>query len=141
MKMLGDRIRELRLAKGMSQAQLARKLHVTQGAVSQWEKGLTRPDFDLLNALETVLGTNLSYLVGSTDDASARPTIDQLSAEYEAELEREMLAWSLGDDDRRNPDRRLLFLLAKHGSDGDVRLAAALVKALQDNNPHFYRPK
>ena len=34
-----SRITEFRKAAGMSQGELAKRLGVTQGAVSQWEKG------------------------------------------------------------------------------------------------------
>lgn len=36
-----ERIKEFRRERGYSQEQIARKLHITQGAVSQWEKGIT----------------------------------------------------------------------------------------------------
>lgn len=38
---MGERIRMLRLARGLSQDQLSKKLGVTVGAVSQWESGAT----------------------------------------------------------------------------------------------------
>lgn len=41
--MVNDTIKSLRKKKGMSQAQIAIKLGITQGAVSQWEKGTTQP--------------------------------------------------------------------------------------------------
>ena len=49
--MIGNRIKSERLAHKMSQTQLAAKLHVTQGAISQWEKGLTRPDMEWLSKI------------------------------------------------------------------------------------------
>lgn len=36
---IGQRIRSLRLFHGMTQEQLAERLNVTKGAVSQWESG------------------------------------------------------------------------------------------------------
>ena len=42
--MIGIRIAELRKSHGMSQKALGDKLHVTQGAVSQWENERTLPD-------------------------------------------------------------------------------------------------
>ena len=42
--MLGKNIKRLRRLKGYSQEQLARKLNVTQGAVSHWEKGISNPE-------------------------------------------------------------------------------------------------
>ena len=137
--MFGGRIRKQRKTKGMSQEQLARKLHVTQGAVSQWEKELTRPDFDLLDALAEALDTTVAYLLGSTDNPH-RPTLDELSEEYEEDLAREMRYWSLDEAQRTDPNRRELFLLAKKGSASDVRNACLLIDALRKIIPDFYTP-
>lgn len=51
--MLNEKIRSLRKKAGYSQEQMARKLHLTQGAVSQWENGLTVPAADQLASLAT----------------------------------------------------------------------------------------
>ena len=42
MSSLGEHIRELRVAAGMSQTQLAASVGVTASAVSQWESGLSK---------------------------------------------------------------------------------------------------
>lgn len=49
-------IREARERKGMSQAYLADKLEVYQGAVCQWERGNTRPSKRNLKKLCFILG-------------------------------------------------------------------------------------
>ncbi len=41
--MLNNNIKELRLERGLSQAELARKIGVTQGAIYFWEKGISEP--------------------------------------------------------------------------------------------------
>lgn len=62
--MLNDTIKSLRKKKGMSQAQIAIKLGITQGAVSQWEKGLTQPGADQLLALSKLFGVSVFELKG-----------------------------------------------------------------------------
>jgi repressor LexA len=49
--MIGKNIKRLRREAGYSQEQLARKLNVTQGAVSHWEQGSANPDMSLLKKL------------------------------------------------------------------------------------------
>lgn len=49
---LGIFITELRKEKGLTQAQLAQKLNVTDKAVSKWERGVGFPDIKLLEPLE-----------------------------------------------------------------------------------------
>lgn len=65
--MLGDTIKRERLALKMSQTQLANKLHVTQGAISQWENNSTRPDMELLGELSMIFNCSVDYLLGKTD--------------------------------------------------------------------------
>ena len=62
--MLNDTIKSLRKKKGMSQAQIAIKLGITQGAVSQWEKGITQPGADQLLALSKLFGVSVFELKG-----------------------------------------------------------------------------
>lgn len=51
---LGIFITELRKEKGLTQAQLAQKLNVTDKAVSKWERGVGFPDIKLLEPLVDV---------------------------------------------------------------------------------------
>jgi DNA-binding XRE family transcriptional regulator len=46
----------MRMAAGFSQQELARRLHVSQGAVSAWERGLTAPGDELYPRLAELLG-------------------------------------------------------------------------------------
>lgn len=47
---LGDRLRQAREGRGMTQAEIAEICNVTESAVSQWEKGATK-DLKLQNFL------------------------------------------------------------------------------------------
>lgn len=58
------RIRELRLAKKMSQTQLARKARVSQQAVAKWEAGDASPLAGKLPALAAALGCSIDELYG-----------------------------------------------------------------------------
>ena len=48
---------------GMTQAQLAARLGVTQGAVSQWEKNVTSPRTAVLLQIADVLGCTVDELL------------------------------------------------------------------------------
>ena len=62
--MLGDRIKELRKAKRLSQSDFAIILDVSQGAVTQWERGVRKPDVDMLQAIADYFGVTTDYLLG-----------------------------------------------------------------------------
>lgn len=57
--MLGRNIKRLRKTSGYSQDQLAKLLGVTQGAVSQWEKGRTIPDTPYMLEMAKIFGVPL----------------------------------------------------------------------------------
>ena len=55
----GELIRALRMELGMTQQQLAQRLHVGDKAVSKWERGAGCPDISLLPSLAEALGIGL----------------------------------------------------------------------------------
>ena len=60
---VGGLISRLRREKGLTQAALAERLHVSDKAVSKWERGLGCPDISLINALAAELGVNAKTLL------------------------------------------------------------------------------
>lgn len=65
----GRFIADMRRNAGMTQQSLADKLHVTNSAVSKWERGLCYPDVALLEDLACALGITLTQLI-ACDNAS-----------------------------------------------------------------------
>lgn len=61
--MLSDRLKAIRKKRGYSQQQMAQKLHLTQGAISQWENGLTVPAADQLLSLAEVFGVSVDEIL------------------------------------------------------------------------------
>ena len=59
-------IRNMREHLEITQTELAKMLGVTQGAVSQWEKGMTRPDIKFLPKLAEILDCTTDELLGIT---------------------------------------------------------------------------
>lgn len=61
--MLGDKIREIRLAKKMSQVELAKLLDVTKQSVSNWENENIQPSIEMLIKIADVLSISTDYLL------------------------------------------------------------------------------
>lgn len=59
----GTLIAQVRREKNMTQKELAALLHVTDRAVSKWERGLSFPDISLLEPLADALGLTLTELL------------------------------------------------------------------------------
>ena len=61
----GAFIAEMRKARGLTQAALAAQLHVTDKAVSRWERGLGFPDINTMEPLAAALGVTVLELMRS----------------------------------------------------------------------------
>ena len=59
----GTMIRELREKHGLTQAELAEKLNVSDKAVSRWETGKGYPDITLLEPIASVFGISITELL------------------------------------------------------------------------------
>lgn len=66
---IGANIRRLRLARSMTQEQLAQRLNLTPQAVSKWENGASLPDVQLLPELSVLLGVTIDGLFALADGA------------------------------------------------------------------------
>ena len=64
----GSYIRSLRTQNGMTQAQLADRLNVTDKAVSKWERDLSYPDITLFPKLADLLGVTADDLLHESKD-------------------------------------------------------------------------
>ena len=118
--MLNEKLRVLRKKAGYSQEQMARKLHLTQGAISQWENGLTIPAADQLASLASIFGI-------SVDDLLEIEKPDT-SFKYDAEIV------AMRERIRRDPSYRLLFDAADNAKPEHLRAAAAMLKALEEGS-------
>lgn len=79
---IGTNIKRLRLAKGLTQEQLADLLSISTAAVSKWEARNTYPDITMLFPLAEIFGVSVDELLGY-DEARSKAEIDKLLAEYQ----------------------------------------------------------
>lgn len=64
MLVTSERIKELRQARGWTQADLARRLGVTRNGVNSWEQGLSMPSPASLVDLARMFSVSTDYLLG-----------------------------------------------------------------------------
>lgn len=92
----GCLIKALRKEKGMTQKELADRLHVTDRAVSKWERGLCAPDLALLEPLAQALGVSIVELLQGERTApgggagGAEDTAKRLLSYTQKELRRKL---------------------------------------------------
>ena len=63
----GERIKELRIQKNMSQMDLAVATGISQSAIAKWELGKTEPTATAIIQLARFFGETTDYLLGITD--------------------------------------------------------------------------
>ena len=71
--MLSENIKTLRKARGLSQQELAERLHVVRQTVSKWEQGLSVPDAAMLVQLAECLEVSVEELLGTPKSDSTAP--------------------------------------------------------------------
>lgn len=71
--MLKDTIKKLRTEQGLSQDELAERVHVVRQTVSKWERGTSVPDADSLVALARALGVSAAELLGESAMVEKKP--------------------------------------------------------------------
>ena len=76
-----DRLLEVRKKAGMTQSDLAEKLDVSRQAVSRWEMGTAKPEFENLIAVSNIFGVSIDYLLKGADEN----TPEAVKTEAEAE--------------------------------------------------------
>ena len=61
---LAENLRKYRIAKNLTQEDIAAYLNITAQAVSKWERNESYPDITFLPALANILGTSVDLLLG-----------------------------------------------------------------------------
>ena len=64
---ISERIKELRIEKGLSQMQLAKLLNMSQSAVAKWELGKTEPTASAIILLAKFFNESADFLLGLID--------------------------------------------------------------------------
>lgn len=94
--MIGENIRRARRAGGVSQEELAVKLHVVRQTVSKWETGISVPDADMVVRLAEALEVPVSDLLGISpqeENGDLADTLARLNQELAEERQtRELYA-------------------------------------------------
>ena len=62
----GDRLKELRKSKKLTQVQVSEMIGVQQGTYSRWENGTLEPNLEAVVKLAKLFDTTTDYLLGKT---------------------------------------------------------------------------
>lgn len=65
-----ERLKELRIKRGYSQTQLADELGLTKSAISMYENGKRKPDYEILEAIADLFNVDMNYLLCEEDKST-----------------------------------------------------------------------
>lgn len=77
----GLRLHQFRLAKGLTQSELARQLKVSEPSISHWETDKSRPKAGRMQMLAVILGVPIPELLGYDDAETLRKLVDRAKEE------------------------------------------------------------
>lgn len=123
-------IKSLRLRAGMQQKEVALAVGVSRPTVSEWEHQKKDPTGERLKKLAKLFNVSTGVVLAMEPIPSGVP--ETLDSDEAREL------WELREAVRRDPDRRVLFSLAKNGTAAQVRQMVSLLDAMKATNPEFY---
>ena len=63
-----NRLKELRIEKGITQKELAKQIDTTNSAISYWEKAINEPKINYVIALSEYFNVSTDYLLGLSDE-------------------------------------------------------------------------
>ena len=69
---MANRLRQMRVSKGLNQNEVGELVGMAQSAVSKWERGATEPDHNTLRILSDYYGVSIDYLLGNSDEPQAK---------------------------------------------------------------------
>ena len=106
--MFSERLKRLRMEKGITQKELADRLHISRSTIAGYESLGKEPDGEKLCALADFFGVSVDYLLGGTDSRepiSPPPAAAQRPAEA-------AIAGELGSLSDRQLDRLFGYIQA-----------------------------
>lgn len=101
-----QRLKEIRLKRDWSQAELARQAGITPAAVNQFEKGPRMPSLPILQNIAAALDVSIDYLAGVSDHPNEPKVADQFQSFYRSFS-------NLSDQDRKILEAQLEILQKK----------------------------
>ena len=112
---IGERLRELRESKTLTQQELSEQLHVSDKTISKWEKDGSVPDTDMLITFSKFYGVTLDYLLTGNTPVVEKEAISKI--ELAAREDNIALLTGLNLDELDDKGKNLEFYAKKYGAE------------------------
>jgi len=131
----GERIREARKAKGLTQKQLAEKMQISYVNISQLERGDRSPSIDTLNRIAAALEITTAHLIGyAVEDTQRNPIWD---IDLNSKLKQVGCSASFSEDTERGEQ----YVWINYPDGGTLEVTEQQLKELHNNTNEYLRFK
>lgn len=76
MKSFGERIKQIRIEKNLTQIELGKILNVRNTTISAWEQDIAEPPYETLKKICIIFDVTSDYLLGLEDEDGHKETTD-----------------------------------------------------------------
>lgn len=116
--------KQLRIAVGFTQSEMAEKLGISKSTISMYENGNREPDFETLEKIADFFNVDIDYLLGRTEKTTVLP---ETAAKYYLNDDTAQVAQEIFE----NKDLRVLFDAARDAKPEDLRTTYDMLMALK----------
>lgn len=120
--------KQLRIAAGLTQVEMAQKLGISRSTIGMYETGAREPDFETLELIADFFNVDIDYLIGRTNKTTVLP---QKAGSWYLNEETAQMAQELFE----NPNYRMLFDAARGADPESMKLAADILTRMKKTNP------
>lgn len=135
---IGNKIRELRRQKGVTQEQLAHSIGVSFQAVSKWETGIALPDITLTPLLALYFGVSMDELFNFSLQKNEDEVMKIVNEAYKFRLSDSAKSREIIEEGLKSyPDNEILLnnlLYVVEESDEVIKIASALIEKTREND-------
>lgn len=114
--------KQLRIASGYTQQEIAEKLGISRSTIGMYETGAREPDFETLEAIADFFNVDTDYLLGRTSKTTILPE----SSYYYNEEAREMAQFLF-----ENPEYKVLFDATRNVKKEDIAFVKEMIDRLK----------
>lgn len=114
MTVLGKRLKQARNDKGIKQIDAAKKLGISNGTLSGYERNYRDPDTDILNEMASLYEVSVDWLLGKTNNPKENTNNDE---EIDPELQKfmdEVKVWYKDAPETKEEELRLMKDMFEH---------------------------
>ena len=123
---MANNIKILRTMHNMSQERLSKKLNVSQGTLSSWERGEHDIDNESLKALASLFNVSTDYVLGISEvSINGLPLIEQKESAPVSDKDAELMEYL--EYLKERPERKALLSVTKNASKEQIEAAVKIV--------------